>query len=239
VREVLEALLDLQRIDVELAGLEAAKARLPRRLSELALQKERLRAAVADVEEKLAAARSDLVRRQRDLDGLAAKRNDLIGRQLIIKTNAEYAALTHEIEFVKRDIAEGEDAVLRLMEDAERLAADVEAVRANAERETQAIDGRIEELTKQLEAAGDDVAVKRDERLRTSKRVDPTTLARYERILASKGDTAVAAIENGTCSGCHMRLPQQTIIEVRRGQQFRLCEGCGRILSWRGEGGGG
>lgn len=239
MRELFEVLLDLQRIDAELTGLEATKARLPKKMAELFVEKERLRADVGDVEEQLTAVRSELVQRQRELDGLNEKRDELLLRQLVIKTNEEYAALTHEIEFAKRQISEGEDAVLRLMEDGERLSKEVDAARVDSASATQEIDGLIEALNRQMAAMSDDVAVKRDERLRMSKRVDAPTLTRYERILASKGDIAVVGVEDGACSGCRIKLPAQTVIEVKRAQRFIVCESCGRILFWGGERGSG
>jgi predicted nucleic acid-binding Zn-ribbon protein len=235
VRELLDILLNLQRIDAELTGLDAAKARLPGKIAELSLEKDHLRADVGEVEERLGAVRNDIVRRQRELDGLNAKRGELLTRQLIIKTNAEYAALTHEIGFVKQQITEGEDAVLRLMEEGERLAKEAETVRADAARATEEIDKQVDALNRKLAAMSDDAAVKRDERLRASKRVDAPTLSKYERILASKGDVAVVGIEDGACSGCRIKLPAQTVIEVKRAKRFIVCESCGRILFWGGE----
>jgi predicted nucleic acid-binding Zn-ribbon protein len=239
VRELLEALLNLQRIDAELTGLEAAKARLPKRIAELSVEKERLRADAGEIEERLTAVRAELVRRQRDLDGLGAKRSELLSRQLVIKTNEEYAALTHEIGFAKQQISEGEDTVLRLMEEGERLAKEADTARADSASATEEIDRRIEALNRQLAAMSDDVAVKRDERLRMSKRVDAPTLTKYERILGSKGDIAIVGIEDGACSGCRIKLPAQTVIEVKRAQRFIVCESCGRILFWGGERGSG
>ena len=239
MRELLEALLDLQNLDVELAGLEAVRSRLPRKIAELAAEKESLRAAVAQSEERLAAARGDIARRQRDLEGLNAKRDDLVSRQLIIKTNEEYAALTHEIGFAKQEIRENEDALLRLMEDAERLVAELEKARVDLERSTRDIDGRTAGFERELAELSDAVAVKRDERLRVSKRVDRPILSRYERILASKGNSAIADVTDGTCSGCRMKLPPQTVIEVRSGRRLMVCESCGRILFWQGERGRG
>jgi predicted nucleic acid-binding Zn-ribbon protein len=121
------------------------------------------------------------------------------------------------------------------MEDAERLVADLDAARADRDRSTLDIDGRTDGLRRELADLSDAVAVKRDERLRVSKRVDPPTLSRYERILASKGDSAIADVTEGTCSGCRIKLPPQTVIEVRSGRRLMVCESCGRILFWQGE----
>ena len=125
------------------------------------------------------------------------------------------------------------------MEDAERLVAELETARVDLERSTRDIDERTAGLERELAELSDAVAVKRDERLRVSRRVDAPTLARYERILASKGNSAISDVTDGTCSGCRMKLPPQTVIEVRSGRRLMVCEGCGRILFWQGERGRG
>ena len=54
--------------------------------------------------------------------------------------------------------------------------------------------------------------------------------SKYERLLKSKGETAIVPVVDGSCGGCHYSLPPRVGAEVRRGDQMVLCEGCGRIL---------
>ena len=55
-------------------------------------------------------------------------------------------------------------------------------------------------------------------------------LTRYRRILKSKGDVAVVAVEHGSCTGCHMKLTTQTANSARREDALAACENCGRLL---------
>jgi len=41
---------------------------------------------------------------------------------------------------------------------------------------------------------------------------------------------AIVPIRKEQCSGCHMKVSQNTINEVRRGQKLMTCESCSRIL---------
>ena len=56
-------------------------------------------------------------------------------------------------------------------------------------------------------------------------------LALYERLLKSKGGTALAAVtEAGQCCGCHMKLIASTMIKVHSEKELAQCENCARIL---------
>ena len=103
---------------------------------------------------------------------------------------------------------------------------------ASGERD---LDARASALRSELSRLDDAVAVKRDERLRVATRVDSSSLERYDRILASKGDAALARIVDGACSGCRIKLPPQLVIEVKRSDRIIECQSCGRILFWRRE----
>jgi predicted nucleic acid-binding Zn-ribbon protein len=235
VLEVLELLLALSGIDTEIQELTAQNEDLPERVAELEEERRRVRAEVEEVEHRLEELAADRKRMERELEDLQAKLADLTAKQLAIKTNEEYAALSHEISFVKTEIVEKEDAVLGVLEQAEGASRELEALRERAASAERDLDGRIGALKEELSRLDDALAIKRDERLRVATRIDDSVLERYERILASKGDSALANVSDGSCSGCYVTLPPQTVIEVKRADRLMECQSCGRIMYWRPE----
>jgi predicted nucleic acid-binding Zn-ribbon protein len=235
VLEQLELLLQLQDVDVELSELEERRGLLPRDIEELELEKTRLRAELAEREEALEQVRKARSRKERELEDANARISDLRAKQLVIKTNAEYAALTHEIEFMKQEISDIEESVLELLEDVETTTADLDEIRKRVSEAESESEEKLGELRTRLAELEDDIAVKKDERLRISMRVEKPLLTRYDRILTSKGDCALAHVTDGACSGCYKSLPPQTILEVKRARGFVECDGCGRILYWSPE----
>ena len=237
--EQLELLLELQKKDIDLADMSRQGELLPVRIDELGSERERVRAAHQVKELALAEARKKRQHGESELEDATVRINDLKAKQLLIKTNAEYAALTHEIAFAQQNISDLEDGILKLLEETEELAADLEQASADLAEVERGIDENVSKLRARLDELNDTVAVKEDERQRIAMRVDPSLLRRYEGIFRSKGDCALACVENGACSGCYVSLPPQTIIEVKRATGFRECDGCGRILYWRRETDGG
>jgi predicted nucleic acid-binding Zn-ribbon protein len=233
VREQLELLLTLSSIDSELQAVLAEHESLPGEIAELEEEKERLGDAVTEKEGRLDDIKRDRQRLERELEDLSARLRDLTAKQLAIKTNEEYAALSLEIEHAKRQISETEDAILRQLELADEFVTELAAARETAADAERDLESRISRLRSNLKRLDDAVAVKRDERLRVATRVDPHVLERYDRILASKGDAALAQVLDGACSGCRIKLPAQFVIEVKRADRLRECQSCGRILFWR------
>lgn len=231
--EVLELLLTLSRIDTEIQELAAESERLPEVVEELRGERRRVRAELEAAEGKSEDLSKDRKRMERELEDLQAKLADQSAKRLAIKTNEEYAALTHEITFVTREIEEKEDAILGVLEQSESAGDELASLREEVSAVEQDLDGRIESLRQELSRLDDELAVKRDERLRVATRVDRVVLRRYERILASKGDSALANVADGACSGCYMTLPPQTVIEVKRADHLMECQSCGRILFWQ------
>lgn len=54
-------------------------------------------------------------------------------------------------------------------------------------------------------------------------------LAHYDR-LGDRGKKGIALLQHQTCSGCHVSVPLGVVLELKRGDDIRCCENCGRYL---------
>ena len=235
MQEKLELLVELSRIDDRLQDLHVERESLPGDIARLESEKEELRKGIADREKQIESSTLERSRLELDLEDQSAKLKKLESKRIEIKTNEEYAALSLEIEHTRQQISEAEDAMLRRMEESEEASSGLDEARREADVAIEELDGQVSELRAELERLDDAIAVKRDERLRLSKRIDEQTLRRYDRILSSKGDSALASVSGGVCSGCRIKLPPQMVIEVKRSDKLIECQSCGRILHWEKE----
>ena len=233
--EQLELLLELQEIDADIADLVRQSELLPVRIGEFESERERVCSAQIEAEQALEEAKKQRSHKEHELEDATIRINDLKAKQMVIKTNAEYAALTHEIGFASQEISDTGDRHAKLLEVIEGLAANAEAATTAATEAQTDIDEKVKGLQARLDELSGELAVKKDERLRIAMRVDELLLRRYDGIMRSKGDCALAEVSDGACSGCYKSLPPQTVIEVKRSSKFIECDGCGRILYWRRE----
>ena len=83
---------------------------------------------------------------------------------------------------------------------------------------------RIDGLRAELEAI-------RGERVAVTAGVNAGLLRKYDTVLQRRNGVAVVTVEDGrTCGGCHMQVPPQALIEIRRSASVQVCPNCQRIL---------
>lgn len=230
----LERLVELQRLDSEIAEVEAAAAAIPgviRRIEEQLMKaKAALDAVTAETD------RMTKLRRQqeRELEEVTDQLKKRQSRLFEIKTNQEYSAVLKEIEGLKHKVSVLEEAILVLLDQIEvelkARAEEEQRVRsseAEALRDTQRKEAELRQLRGRLSEL-------QGARKGRSKNVELSLLQQYLRLLKSRAGLAVAPARDGSCEGCHVALTPQLYNEVRRNEEILTCERCGRILYWKG-----
>src|SRR5271154_7246052 len=112
----IDKLLELQIADKEIRRLQEEVAALPKRV---AVIEQKLAGTKAHLEKVRAAAKGDEANRKKfeatikDLQGKITKYRD---QSLDVKTNDQYKALLHEIEFAEEEIRLNEDRILEVMD---------------------------------------------------------------------------------------------------------------------------
>src|SRR5271156_4737208 len=136
----IENLLKLQGTDKEIRRLQDEIAEFPKRA---AVIEQKLAGTKAQLEKAQAAVKADEAARRKydtaiaDLRGKISKYRD---QSLDVKTNEQYKALLHEIQFAEKEIAAAEDKILELMVNAEARDKEVKAAEAEMKAETAEIE---------------------------------------------------------------------------------------------------
>ncbi len=225
----IEKLLQLQVADKEIRKLQEEIAALPKRV---AVIESKLAGTKAQLEKARAASKADETNRKKfesviqDLQGKISKYRD---QSLEVKTNDQYKALLHEIQFAEQEIRLNEDRILDVMVNVETRDREVKAAEAELKAETAEIEKEKEEarkITAADEAKLSEWNAKRDG-LRGS--ISDDLLRHYERVMKFRG-SGLAEVRDHKCMGCQVMLRPQTYNEVRNGEQLVVCESCQRIL---------
>jgi len=151
-------------------------------------------------------------------------------QQLQTRKNEEFTALSHEIAANEKAISQIEDREIVFMEEAEALAPQIQAAEAEFVSEKARIDKAISLLDAKIPNVESLISDLEKARKESSEGLDEDLLEQYDRIFHSKGDTAVVPLENEVCTGCHMKVTNQTALEVRGEKAIVHCPNCGRIL---------
>jgi predicted nucleic acid-binding Zn-ribbon protein len=226
------SLIELQRVDHQIAALRAELEAFPKRIREADAKLNGARAGVAAAKE--AHTNSQKERKKFELDveqwkDRARKYRDQSGA---VKTNEAYKALQHEIANAEEEMAKAEDRQLEVMmagEESERRTRAAEAILKEAEREIAAerkeTEAQQAEKKKQLETA----LAEREGALAP---VPEDLRDLYARIAKRHNGAALAEARNEQCRGCGMRILPHIIQQLRQeaNEEIYRCETCGLIL---------
>src|SRR5579859_5684209 len=204
----IENLLKLQDADKEIRRLQDEVAEFPKRV---AVIEQQLAGHKAQLEKAQAAVKADEANRRKfetaisDLRGKISKYRD---QSLDVKTNEQYKALLHEIQFAEKEITGNEDKILELMVNADARDKEVKAAQLELKAETAEIEKEKEEArqrTAEDEKLLTDLRAKRDA-MRAA--VDADLLRHYERVSKFRG-SGLSEVQDHKCMACQVMLRPQ------------------------------
>ena len=224
----IDKLLELQIADKEIRKLRDEVAALPKRV---AVIEQKLAGTRAHLEKVRVAAKGDEANRKKfeanikDLQGKISKYRD---QSLDVKTNEQYKALLHEIQFAEQEVRHNEDRILEVMVNVDAREKEVKAAEAEFKAETAEIEKEKEEARKV--AAEDEKKLSEWNAKRDALRheISEDVLRQYERVAKFRG-SGLAEVRDHKCMGCQVMLRPQTYNEVRNGEKVMVCESCSRI----------
>lgn len=225
----LEKLKSLQEIDSEIRRLNDEIATLPRRVAEI---EAKLASAKAQIEEeKSKAKQNEAAKRgfESEIQSLQQKISKYREQSLDVKTNEQYKALLHEIEFAEKQIRENEEKILITMVEAESHDKNLKS--AEAELKTQSALVEKEKIEARARTEEDEKALAEWQKKRHEVRsgVAAEVLEHYDRILPVR-KTALAEAMGQKCVGCNVMLRPQKYDEIRTNLHIITCDSCSRFL---------
>jgi len=224
----IDKLLELQLADQAIRKLRDEVAALPRRV---AVIEEKLAGTKAHLEKVRAAAKGDEANRKKfeatikDLQGKISKYRD---QSLDVKTNEQYKALLHEIQFAEEEIRLNEDLILEVMVNVEAREKEVKATEAELKAETAEVEKEKEDARKVTAEDQKKLAEWNAKRDALRQEISEDLLRHYERVAKFRG-SGLAEVRGQKCMGCQVMLRPQTYNEVTLGEKVMVCESCQRI----------
>src|SRR6266852_9695461 len=225
-------LVELQRVDHQIALLRAELEAFPKRIREAETKLSGARADVASAKEahgQVVAERKKFEFDAQQWKDRARKYREQSGA---VKTNEAYKALQHEITNAEAEVAKAEDRQLEIMmgaEDSDRRVKNAESALKSAE---QTIAAERKEMHTQYAEKKKELDTALADRERAIAPIPEDLRVLYERVAKRHNGVALAEARDGQCRGCGMRvLPHilQQLLQDANDELFR-CESCGLIL---------
>jgi predicted nucleic acid-binding Zn-ribbon protein len=223
-------LLAIQALDDAIAERSAEIDSLPKHIAEIEKKLQSHQARLKADKDALAANQ----KKYRDLEGeIADARNKiskLKGQMLQAKTNEQYKAFQHEIDFHENAIRTAEDQQLLLMEQAEILAANVASAEAGLKVEQASVNAERAEAEKRVAAARQARDQHQAERKQLVSQLSKDVLRNYENMKSRGRKQVIAEVTGGTCGACHLTVRLQVVQELALTDQLHRCDTCGAYL---------
>jgi predicted nucleic acid-binding Zn-ribbon protein len=225
----LEKLIELEKIDREIARLRDEVAALPKRVEAI---EHKLADDKAAVEKAKTAIKSNEASRRKleaDIQGFQQKIMKYREQSSSVKTNDEYRALMHEVQFAEKEISGSEDKILELMIALEAEEKALKAAEADLREEAAAVEK--EKAEAQTRTAEDEKLLAGLDQQRGALRggVTDGSLAHYDRVMRQR-KSAIAEARDQKCMACFVMIRPQTWQDIRNNLEIVACSSCGRIL---------
>jgi uncharacterized protein len=217
--------------------------RLHRQLTDLRDRREhgpkRVRAAAANVahrETELAKAQADLKKfrvatdqKQLQLKAGEDKIKDLQRKLNTATSNREYQTLKDQIAADNMTNSVLSDEILEALEQvdqAQQKIRELEITLLTARKKAETVGAEVQKLAPTLQGDIDRLEAELKE---AESALPPAIRDVYQRVVRSRGEDALAMVENEFCGGCHQHVPVNVCAEILMAHPM-FCRSCGRLL---------
>jgi len=221
----------LQSLDQRIVQLQQEIAALPKHIAaiEKALDAHNRRLEVDRA--ALAANLKDRKRHEDDIKVNEQKISKLRDQTLQAKTNEQYRAFQHEVEFCEKEIRTLEDRILELMTASEPLDQNVKKAEAALKQERQQVEAEKAQARERTAEDQKQLEILQVERKEVASHLKPAVYSAYLHIRKKwPKSTVLAEVIDSHCSACQISLRPQFLQELRKGDKLMFCESCGRFL---------
>jgi predicted nucleic acid-binding Zn-ribbon protein len=234
----LALLRELQRVDDRIRELSDEVKRLPKYIAEIEAKLDSHKRQLEADKQTLA----DNQKSRRQMEGQIGVHEQKIAKlrdqMSQARTNEQYHAFQHEIQFEEKEIRKHEDHILDKMEEAETLENNVKAADQALKIEAKNVEREVAEARARVAEDEKALATQKARREELSAQISGDALRLYEHVRRGHGGTAVTAALVDRCQACNVVFRPQFSYQVRQNQSLMTCESCGLILYYEPPGAG-
>lgn len=230
MKEQINLLIQLQKIESDLAGLKARKQELPRKRELLEEELQTHENRLQYEQDQLESMRRDHRAREAALATGAERIKKAKSRLLEVKTNKEYEATLKEIDSITDANGMIEDAIISLLDEIDRTAGLVAAETAGIEERRKVCRQERNRIDEELGSIDSRLQEKASEQEELRTRIGSAFIKKFDLIRGRRNGRAVVAVRNEVCEGCHMNIPPQMFNDLIRSEELMLCPHCSRII---------
>ena len=224
-----ETICQLHQIHKRLAEKKEKLSAGPHRVKAFATR-------LSDTEKKKAAAKENATEmrmlidsKQLQLKSSENKNADLKNKLNTCSNNREYQAILEQIAADKMASSVLEDEILEAMDKVEQLQQVVVAVGSEVIHATQLLDEAKKTVANEQTVLKEGIAQLESELADAEAFLPDEIRANYDRIVRTRFDDSMAAVEGDVCIGCYQQITPNMLNQLML-KEVVVCTACGRLL---------
>lgn len=221
----------LQEIDNEAESHRAALEDVERRLAGSdALDAARAR--LAEAEADRAAVKREQRKIEGDIEGLSARIAPEEKRLYdgSVRNPKELGSIQHEVELLREQRTKLEDQLLEVLQRLETVEHEHQAAKEAATRTEAARTTELAELKAESGRLNAALAAAEAKREAQVPKILPRNLKTYQDVRMRRGSAAVSRINGGNCGGCRVSIPEAVRRKAFTADELAQCPNCASIL---------
>ena len=233
MKEQLNLLANVQKIEREIQSLQEILAKIPEKLNTFDIE-------ITNFEKSLAKEESaidELQKNYRSLEAdvehnqlMIAKSEEKLG---FVKTNREYQATLTELEELNTKNSELEDEMINYLEEIDEIIANRDEKKEEFIKFTRNIEGKKVLLEQEKSEVMIKLSSLEEEHKSFINKIDLPLMKQYNSVKKQQADKiAIVPVKNSTCGGCYVNIPPQMYNELQRCDSIRFCPNCQRMIYW-------
>ncbi len=230
MKEIIDRLKSLNKIDIQLQMIKKDMDRLPRELLDKQVLPKTLKGTIDRAKTEISRLKLDAESIELEIKAGEEALKRYSGQMNVLRTSKEFETVKRQMDAQRIWNKENEGKALELLEQVDAKQKDVEnnqAALVEAEKVLATETAKVDSMVAELKAQFDKLATERTE---LAKDLPDKELIIYDRIAAGRGQ-AIATVDRGICSACFMKIPAQVHNMALLAKELVTCPSCGRILT--------
>ena len=214
---------------VQIAEMKTQVERGPKQVKAKILQVETAKGALQTCKDAIKQKKMDADRKQLQLREREAKIHDWEGKMNAAKNNREFQAIKEQIAADSQANSVLSDEILEILEEIDSLQIDskgfdekLKLFEGEKLKTEETVAQKLAVLAKELERVEGNLAD-------LEKKLEPDFMVQYRRLVSTRSEDSMAALDDVSCGGCYTGLPPRILDSLRK-EQAILCPSCGRLL---------
>ncbi len=147
----------------------------------------------------------------------------------MVKKNNEYQSMLQQIADLKNKISDEETVIIELIDQIEEGKKNYRKIAEDVKYENASLKMEFLDLEKFMNDLKEEIKTLQAEREKLALPIEKTILARYESLLKRNNGLPFAAVRDGICDNCHLRVTPQTLNTAMK-NQVAFCDNCQHII---------